>query len=282
MSTEEIFQVEKILGKRQKDGQDQYLIKWLGYSKQHNTWEPTQNILDPNLVQAFERELSRSSAGVEPKVDAKAASGGKPEKRQRTSKSAPPPAYALVAAEQRGAPPPVPPPYTIELRQHSETLCVLRLTEALVPSEMDLGVPPVPPGEIFTTVVDGSGDGALVVKDRARLVDVKAFLGDERVKPRLYVWAAEPASESSTAAHHEAVDRIDRWCRDLVQRDRAAVVQLQRVGPLGSDLFLVPPKCTAWDGLLAVGATLQKHQLAIALVSADDDDVEEDVQGGLL
>ncbi|CAL4060098.1 unnamed protein product, partial [Meganyctiphanes norvegica] len=42
---DEIFQIEKILKHRDRDDKREYLIKWLGYSSKHNTWEPEENLL---------------------------------------------------------------------------------------------------------------------------------------------------------------------------------------------------------------------------------------------
>ena len=50
------FRVEKILDKRMtRAGTVQYLLKWLGYPKSQATWEPIENILDPNLITDFEQ-----------------------------------------------------------------------------------------------------------------------------------------------------------------------------------------------------------------------------------
>jgi len=54
----EVFAAEKILKKRYKNGQAEYLVKWHGYSQKYNTWEPKANIIDKRLLQAFSGNLS--------------------------------------------------------------------------------------------------------------------------------------------------------------------------------------------------------------------------------
>jgi len=64
MSTsEELFLVEKVLGKRKslkQLGGVEYRVKWLGFDTEYNTWEPATHLEACNdLVEQFERELSK-------------------------------------------------------------------------------------------------------------------------------------------------------------------------------------------------------------------------------
>ena len=49
----EIFQAEKILDDRKNGRKTEYLIKWKGYSNDHNTWEAERNILDPLFLRKY-------------------------------------------------------------------------------------------------------------------------------------------------------------------------------------------------------------------------------------
>ncbi|XP_065214706.1 chromobox protein homolog 1-like [Planococcus citri] len=45
-SHEETYIVEKIVKKRIRKGQEQYLVKWLGYPSSKNTWEPRSHLAE--------------------------------------------------------------------------------------------------------------------------------------------------------------------------------------------------------------------------------------------
>ncbi|KAJ2952623.1 hypothetical protein O0L34_g6953 [Tuta absoluta] len=56
-----VYAAERIMKKRIRKNKVEYYVKWKGWKPKHNTWEPEENILDPRLIQSFERgeELRR-------------------------------------------------------------------------------------------------------------------------------------------------------------------------------------------------------------------------------
>ena len=40
------YEVEQVLDSRLKRGKLEYLVKWSGYTDDHNTWEPESNLLN--------------------------------------------------------------------------------------------------------------------------------------------------------------------------------------------------------------------------------------------
>lgn len=48
-----IFNAERLLKTRTRDGKVQYLVKWVGYPESEATWEPVSHILDPRLIDDF-------------------------------------------------------------------------------------------------------------------------------------------------------------------------------------------------------------------------------------
>ena len=50
---ETIFRAEKLIDTRVWKGRREYLIKWEGFPQSENTWEPEDNIYDPNLIEGF-------------------------------------------------------------------------------------------------------------------------------------------------------------------------------------------------------------------------------------
>ena len=58
---DEIFDVEKILAKDVVNGKVFYLIKWLGYTKDWNTWEPEVILSCPEKLKEFEDRLFKEN-----------------------------------------------------------------------------------------------------------------------------------------------------------------------------------------------------------------------------
>lgn len=54
------FDIEKILDKRMKRRQVQYLVKWEGYDDMENTWEPDEN-LPENMVRQYEKKRGKQT-----------------------------------------------------------------------------------------------------------------------------------------------------------------------------------------------------------------------------
>ncbi|XP_043468214.1 polycomb group protein Pc [Leptopilina heterotoma] len=49
-----VYAAERITKKREKRGKVEYFVKWKGWSKKYNTWEPEENILDVRLIELYE------------------------------------------------------------------------------------------------------------------------------------------------------------------------------------------------------------------------------------
>ncbi|XP_017014171.2 chromobox protein homolog 5 [Drosophila takahashii] len=58
----EEYIVEKILDRRHHRGEVQYLVKWLNYSDEDNTWELASDLDCPTLVNSFESKFSLKRA----------------------------------------------------------------------------------------------------------------------------------------------------------------------------------------------------------------------------
>lgn len=57
---EEEFEVEKIVDSKRIKGKLHYLIRWKGYSADSDTWEPSNTLSCPDLIQKFNEEKENS------------------------------------------------------------------------------------------------------------------------------------------------------------------------------------------------------------------------------
>ena len=54
------YKVEKIIAKKEIEGEPKYLIKWVGWPIESATWEPIENLsLIHKMVKDFERSLQK-------------------------------------------------------------------------------------------------------------------------------------------------------------------------------------------------------------------------------
>ncbi|PRP75952.1 hypothetical protein PROFUN_01668 [Planoprotostelium fungivorum] len=56
-----VYKVEAIMGKRIREGETEYLLKWMGYSHHDNTWEREEHIFTRELVSTFEQMLKEKN-----------------------------------------------------------------------------------------------------------------------------------------------------------------------------------------------------------------------------
>jgi len=79
MSDEE-YEVEKILDKRQRKGGMEYLVKWKNFDDpDDNTWEPSDNLGDAEeKIKKFEKDLEAKSSGAAKKEAVKRKVTGSP------------------------------------------------------------------------------------------------------------------------------------------------------------------------------------------------------------
>lgn len=69
--TKKQFEVEGILRKRVTGDRTEYLIKWLNFSDEDNTWEPAENLSCRELVEEFEEANSQNDDCIVEAVIAK-------------------------------------------------------------------------------------------------------------------------------------------------------------------------------------------------------------------
>lgn len=64
------YEIERIVGRRVKNGIEQYRVKWRGYSWQENTWEPKDmfNEQGLNAIDLYNASLSQVKEASLPSV----------------------------------------------------------------------------------------------------------------------------------------------------------------------------------------------------------------------
>lgn len=61
---QEIYDVEKIIGKKIINDQVEYLVKWSDFSSKHNSWEPLANLDCADLISKFEKSEAHAIIGM--------------------------------------------------------------------------------------------------------------------------------------------------------------------------------------------------------------------------
>ena len=63
---DDIYTVEKLLKQRCRDGERQFLVKWLRFPSSQNTWKPISNIFNKRLIDKFYEEHPRAQRLSDP------------------------------------------------------------------------------------------------------------------------------------------------------------------------------------------------------------------------
>jgi len=52
------YEVEKIIKKKIVNGKPLYLTKWVGYTNDHNSWEPKESFCNSDFVDQFDSKCN--------------------------------------------------------------------------------------------------------------------------------------------------------------------------------------------------------------------------------
>lgn len=58
--SDDVFEVEKILGKEKRRGIWYYFIRWKGYGSDHDSWEKEKNLQCPEILKAFKKSVKKN------------------------------------------------------------------------------------------------------------------------------------------------------------------------------------------------------------------------------
>ncbi len=61
VNTDNIYEVERIIGHKGEAGNYIYLTKWKGYGDESNTWEPQNNFFDDNVVKEYWKNINTTT-----------------------------------------------------------------------------------------------------------------------------------------------------------------------------------------------------------------------------
>ncbi|QSZ33727.1 hypothetical protein DSL72_005298 [Monilinia vaccinii-corymbosi] len=63
------YTVERIMAQKSENGQQLFLIRWMGFPEEESSWEPRRNILDKDILDAWKSRRNRESKGLDTPYD---------------------------------------------------------------------------------------------------------------------------------------------------------------------------------------------------------------------